>query len=106
MSQNVKYTEYTIISNTDIPNKKRVAVFKDIEKEIMADYIQSELYLCYTRCLGPVIITRETTTKNFHEKVGGFKKQPGTRLRRIAVWDEYNRGLYGFLNYPCKSNGR
>lgn len=103
MSQNVKYTEYTIISNTDIPNKKRVAVFKDSEKEIMADYIQSELYLCYTRCLGPVIITRETTTKNFHD---GFKKQPQTRLRRIVVWDKYNRGLYGFLNYPCKSNGR
>lgn len=103
MSQNVKYTEYTIISNTNIPNKKRVAVFKDSEKEIMADYIQSELYLCYTRCLGPVIITRETTTKNFHD---GFKKQSGTRLRRIVVWDEYNRGLSGWLNYPCKSNGR
>jgi hypothetical protein len=103
MSQNVKYTEYTIISNTNIPNKKRVAVFKDSEKEIMADYIQSELYLCYTRCLGPVIITRETTTKNFHD---GFKKQTGTRLRRIVVWDKYNRGLSGLLNYPCKSNGR
>lgn len=103
MSQNVKYTEYTIISNTDIPNKKRVAVFKDSEKEIMADYIQSELYLCYTRCLGPVIITRETTTKNLHD---GFKKQTGTRLRRIVVWDEHNRGLSGWLNYPCKSNGR
>ena len=106
MSQNVKYTEYTIISNTNIPNKKRVAVFKDSEKEIMADYIQSELYLCYTRCLGPVIITRETMTKNFHEKVGGFKKQPRTRLRRIVVWDKYNRGLYGFLNYHCKSKNR
>ena len=35
MSQNVKYTEYTVISNTDIPNKKRVAVYKDFEKEIM-----------------------------------------------------------------------
>ena len=103
MSQNVKYTEYTIISNTKIPNKKRVAVFKDSEKEIMADYIQSELYLCYTRCLGPVIITRETTTKNLHD---GFKKQTGTRLRRIVVWDEYNRGLSGWLNYPCKFNGR
>jgi len=103
MSQNVKYTEYTIISNTNIPNKKRVAVFKDSEKELMADYIQSELYLCYTRCLGPVIITRETTTKNLHD---GFKKQTGTRLRRIVVWDEYNRGLSGWLNYPCKSDGR
>ncbi|MBO7656345.1 MAG: hypothetical protein J6S80_01295 [Alphaproteobacteria bacterium] len=106
MSQNVKYTEYTIISNTNIPNKKRVAVFKDIEKDIMLDYIKFELSVCAHRCYGPMIIMRETMTKNFHEKVGGFKKQTGTRLRRIVVWDEYNRGLFGWLNYPCKSNGR
>ena len=103
MSQNVKYTEYTIISNTKIPNKKRVAVFKDIEKDIMLDYIKFELSVCAHQCYGPIIITRETTTKNFHD---GFKKQTGTRLRRIVVWDEYNRGLSGWLNYPCKSNGR
>lgn len=103
MSQNVKYTEYTIISNTNIPNKKRVAVFQDIEKDIMLDYIKFELSVCAHRCYGPMIITRETTTKNFHD---GFKKQTGTRLRRIVVWDEYNRGLSGWLNYPCKSNGR
>lgn len=103
MSQNVKYTEYTIISNTNIPNKKRVAVFKDIEKDIMLDYIKFELSVCAHRCYGPVIITRETTTKNLHD---GFKKQKESRLRRIVVWDEYNRGLSGWLNYPCKSNGR
>jgi hypothetical protein len=103
MSQNVKYTEYTIISDTDIPNKKRVAVFQDIEKDIMLDYIQSELSVCAHRCYGPMIITRETTTKNFHD---GLKKQTGTRLRKLVVWDKYNRGLSGWLNYPCKSNGR
>ena len=103
MSQNVKYTEYTIISNTNIPNKKRVAVFQDIEKDIMLDYIKFELSVCAHRCYGPMIIMRETTTKNFHD---GFKKQKESRLRRIVVWDEYNRGLSGWLNYPCKSNGR
>lgn len=103
MSQNVKYTEYTIISNTDISNQKRVAVFKDVEKDIMLDYIKSELSVCVHRCYGPIIITRETITKNFHD---GFKKQPKNRLRRIVVWDEYNRGLSSWLNYPCKSNGR
>lgn len=103
MSQNVKYTEYTIISNTGVLNKKRVAVFQDIEKDIMLDYIKFELSVCAHRCYGPMIIMRETTTKNFHD---GFKKQTGTRLRRIVVWDEYNRGLFGWLNYPCKSNGR
>ena len=106
MSQNVKYTEYTIISNTKIPNKKRVAVFQKSEMTQMLDYIKFELSVCAHRCYGPMIITRETMTKNFHEKVGGFKKQPRTRLRRIVVWDEYNRGLSGWLNYPCKSNGR
>lgn len=106
MSQNVKYTEYTIISNTDIPNKKRVAVFQKSEMTQMLDYIKFELSVCAHRCYGPMIITRETTTKNFHEKVGGFKKQKESRLRRIVVWDEYNRGLFGWLNYPCKSNGR
>ena len=103
MSQNVKYTEYTVISNTDISNKKRVAVFKDFEKEIMMDYIKFELSVCAHRCYGPMIIMRETTTKNFHD---GFKKQKESRLRRIVVWDEYNRGLSSWLNYPCKSNGR
>ena len=103
MSQNVKYTEYTIISNTNIPNKKRVAVFQKSEMTQMLDYIKFELSVCAHRCYGPMIIMRETTTKNFHD---GFKKQTGTRLRRIVVWDEYNRGLFGLLNYPCKSNGR
>ena len=103
MSQNVKYTEYTVISDTDIPNMKRVAVYKDFEKEIMMDYLKSELDRCAHYCYGPIIITRETTTKNFHD---GFQKQPGTRLRRIVVWDKYNRGLSNWLNYPRKSNGR
>lgn len=97
MSQNVKYTEYTIISNTNIPNKKRVAVFQKSEMTQMLDYVISEIHLCDVEWRMPVIITRETTTKNFHEKVGGFKKQSGTRLRRIVVWDKDNRGLFDWL---------
>lgn len=106
MSQNVKYTEYTIISNTDIPNKKRVAVFQKSEMPQMLDYVISEIHLCDVEWRMPVIITRETTTKNFHEKVGGFKKQKESRLRRIEIWNEGNRGLFGWLNYPCKSKNR
>ena len=98
MSQNVKYTEYTIISGTDIPNKKRVAVFQKSEMSQMLDYIISEIHLCDMKLCIPVIITRETTTKNFHEKVGGFKKQKESRLRRIEIWNKDNRGLFNWLH--------
>ncbi len=106
MSQNAKSTEYTIISKTKISNKKRVAVFKSSEIEQMQDYLKAELYRCAEEWVLPVMITRETTTKNFHAKIGGFVEQNKTRLRKIEVWDEYNRGLSDWLNYPRKKNGR
>ena len=102
MSQNAKNTEYTVISKTDIPNKKRVAVFKDSEIEQLQDYLKTEIYRCMEQWELPLIITRETTTKNFHAKVGGFVKQNKTRLRRIEIWDERNRGLSDWLKYPRK----
>lgn len=97
MSQNVKYTEYTVISNTGISNKKRVAVFNDFEIKAMVDYIHDELFDMFAF---PVIITRETITKNFHYKVGGFVKQTNSRMRRMEILNDKNTGVYNWLKSP------
>ena len=103
MSQNTKSTEYTVVTDTGIPKKKRVAVFSDSEIEQMLSHMKSELY---EECYHSVLVMRETTTTNNHKD--GDKKQVNTRIRRILVESIYStlpKGFYNWLGYP-PSNGR
>ncbi|MBP5485901.1 MAG: hypothetical protein J6Y07_04320 [Alphaproteobacteria bacterium] len=99
MSQNFKSSEYTVISNTDVPNKKRVAVFNNSEKKELMDYIIGEIYLSdmYSIDTLPITLVKETTIKNFHTRIGGFVNQHQTRTKKINIYF-YNNAVCEFIN--------
>ncbi len=109
MSQNIKYTTYTVTSymGNDVPPKK---TFSELEIQEMIRYVQEQnksgIYM---------EVTKTTITMNYHLSKSGFRRlkqqkapeshKPHKKIYRIASYcgiDEPkspNAGFFDFIGY-------